>query len=310
MSRPLDEDGLPAGMLAPLDEGSGPARRLSRQKSAALVQAAMLAALDAPSPPPRPRRRYEWLMGGALLVVGAAAVATWHLSRRSESDAPVEPSVIASPTVLEPARPEQADVARASPEVTGVGGARALPDGAGVSAGPTVPEGDGVDGSRAEPGRVEADAARTGAEVAAVPPSTKPRVEHRLPGAPAPEDLLRRANEHRATGQWKAAEALYLRVIRTDPKGMSAYVARVASGSLRLEHLGDARGALRQYQEAQRGWPGGVLEEEASHGVAEALRALGDRDGEVRALEAFLARHPDSPHGVAARTRLREISGR
>lgn len=303
MSRPLDDEGLPPGMLAPLDEDPGPARRLSRQKSAALVQAAMLAALDAPSPPPRPRRRYEWLMGGALLVVGAAAVATWHLSRRSEAVPPVEPPVVASPTALEPAPPEQVspevDGERASPEVTGEGGARALPDGTGVSAGRT--------GSEVSP---DVDAAGTGPELIASPPSVKPRVEPRLPGAPAPEDLLRRANEHRATGQWKAAEALYLRVIRTDPKGMSAYVARVASGSLRLEHLGDARGALRQYQEAQRGWPGGVLEEEASHGVAEALRALGDRDGEARALEDFLARHPDSPHGVAARTRLREISGR
>jgi len=314
MSRPLDDEGLPPGMLAPLDEDPGPARRLSRQKSAALVQAAMLAALDAPSPPPRPRRRYEWLMGGALLVVGAAAVATWHLSRRSEPDAP---SLSANPTVVEPVLPEPGVAPGGSAE-----GARANPEMDGVRVGPTVPEDVGVDGSRAEPGRVEDAAARTGAEVPDVDaagtgpeliasqPSVKPRVEPRLPGAPAPEDLLRRANEHRATGQWKAAEALYLRVIRTDPKGMSAYVARVASGSLRLEHLGDARGALRQYQEAQRGWPGGVLEEEASHGVAEALRALGDRDGEARALEAFLARHPDSPHGVAARTRLREISGR
>lgn len=296
MSRPLDDEALPPGMLAPLDEDPGPARRLSRQKSSALVQAALLAALDAPSPPPRPRRRYEWLMGGALLVVGAAAVATWHLSRRSES---VTPPPVANPAMVEPVHPEpgvgpggSAHGARAEPELEGV-----------------VPEGSRVEGSGAEPVRVEADAAGPEAEVVAAPPPAKPRVE-RLPGAPAPEDLLRRANEHRATGQWKAAEALYLRVIRTDPKGMSAYVARVASGSLRLEHLGDARGALRQYQEAQRGWPGGVLEEEASHGVAEALRALGDRDGEARALEDFLARHPDSPHGVAARTRLREISGR
>ncbi|MFY2562705.1 tetratricopeptide repeat protein [Corallococcus terminator] len=294
MSRPLDDEGLPPGMLVSLDEDPGPARRLSRQKSAALVQAAVLAALDAPVSPPRPRRRREWLMGGALLVVGAAAVATWHLSRRSEPVAPVEPSV-ALPSVVEPARAEpgapEVGVERASPGVAGVGGERAVPDGT-------------------EPGVPEVDAALTEPKVAVAPPSAKPRVEQTLPGAPAPEDLLRRANEHRATGQWKAAEALYLRVIRTDPRGMSAYVARVASGSLRLEHLGDARGALRQYQEAQRGWPGGVLEEEASHGVTEALRALGDRDGEARALESFLARHPDSPHGVAARTRLREISER
>lgn len=297
MSQPLDDEALPPGMLAPLDEGPGPARRLSRQKSAALVQAAMLAALDAPSPPPRPRRRYEWLMGGALLVVGAAAVATWHLSRRGEQ---ATSSLVAQPAMVEPLLPEPGVAPGGSAH-----GARAEPGLGGV-----VPEGARVEGSRAGPGDEDSDTARTGPEVAAAPLPAKPRVEPRLPGAPAPEDLLRRANEHRATGQWKAAEALYLRVIRTDPKGMSAYVARVASGSLRLEHLGDARGALRQYQEAQRGWPGGVLEEEASHGVAEALRALGDRDGEARALESFLARHPDSPHGVAARTRLREISGR
>ncbi|NTX11597.1 tetratricopeptide repeat protein [Myxococcus sp. CA056] len=328
MSRLLDEEGLPPGMLAPLDEDPGPARRLSRQKSAALVQAAVLAALDAPSPPPRSRRRHEWLMGGALLVVGAAAVATWHMSRRSDSLAPVETSVVAVPAVVEPVRPEPVvpavdseraevagvmrtgaeaggDVERA--EVAGVGVTRT---GVEVGVARAEPDVAGVGMKQTTTGGTEVGVPRTTPDVAVPSPSAKLRGTEMLPSAPAPEDLLRRANGHRATGQWKAAEALYLRVIRTDPQGMSAYVARVASGSLRLEHLGDARGALRQYQEAQRGWPGGVLEEEASHGVTEALRALGDRDGEARALESFLARHPDSPHGVAARARLREISGR
>ncbi|AKF83800.1 hypothetical protein MFUL124B02_38055 [Myxococcus fulvus 124B02] len=290
MSRLVDEDG-PNELLTPLDDGSGPARRLSRQKSAALVQAALLAAMDAPSPPPRRRHRPHWWMGGALLVVGAAAVATWQLWRRQELVASEDTAVIApSPPMMPRAERVVPEALAPEPPV------------------PSVAEADARE--RSVPPMPEVAAPQLPDAVAPAPIApVKPRMSAPS-AAPAPEDLLRRANAHRATGQWKAAEALYLRVIRAEPQGMSAYVARVASGALRLEHLGDARGALRQYQEALNGWPGGLLEEEASHGVTEALRALGDRDGEVRALEAFLARHPDSPHAVSARKRLQEVSGR
>jgi len=124
------------------------------------------------------------------------------------------------------------------------------------------------------------------------------------------EDLLRAANTHRAAGEWKRAESLYQRVIRAQPRAMSAYVAHVASGSLRLEHLGDARGALRQYETALREWPEGMLAQEVRQGLAEAHRVLGNTAEERRALEAFLSHHGDAPHAVAARARLKEISGR
>ncbi|RKG70147.1 tetratricopeptide repeat protein, partial [Corallococcus terminator] len=126
--------------------------------------------------------------------------------------------------------------------------------------------------------------------------------------AARPEDLLRQANALRTEGRWKDAEALYLRVIRAQPSSLAAYVARVASGSLRLEHLGDARGALRQFQDAQRFQPGGMLDPEARHGEAEAYRALGDTAAEARVLTAFIALHPDSPLSAASRGRLRELS--
>lgn len=265
MSRLLDEDdGASQELLGSLDDSVGPARRLSRQRSTALVRAALLATVDAPAPPSRPRRRFEWWLSGGLLVVGAAAAAAWQVARVSPPLVPVreDPVVVAS---------SHADVVPAEPPAVTQ-----------VAVAPQAP---------------------------AVPPAKVSAARERS-AAPAPEDLLRRANAHRASGQWKAAEALYLRVIRSEPQGMPAYVARVASGALRLEHLGDARGALRQYEEALRGWPGGLLEEEAGHGVAEARKALGDTVGEARALESFLARHPESPHGVAARMRLREISTR
>ena len=142
-------------------------------------------------------------------------------------------------------------------------------------------------------------------------PAPPPAPEARPAPRPAaePEDLLRRANERRAEGQWQAAEGLYLRVLQSSPGTESAYVALVASGGLRLEHLGDAKGALRQYQQALRLRPRGALSEEAHHGVARAWRALGDTAQEKRALEEFLSAHPDSLRAESARRRLGELTG-
>ncbi|WP_223643097.1 tol-pal system YbgF family protein [Corallococcus sp. EGB] len=258
------DDGEAAPMddlLRPLDGGSGPARRLSRQRSSALVQAALDAALQQAPAPPRGRRRPPvWLMAGAALVfTGAAAAAVWRYAL------PEQPR----PVVLTPAVPEPTRVATLEP----------------------VP----------------------------LPPPAPPEpfvIEHPRPLRPSitvkesskPEDLLRQANALRSEGKWAEAEGLYLRVIRAEPSSLAAYVARVASGSLRLEHLRDARGALRQFEDAVRLQPGGMLDPEARHGVAEAHRALGDATAEARALEEFLALHPDSPLSTASRARLRELS--
>ncbi|RKH08890.1 tetratricopeptide repeat protein [Corallococcus sp. CA053C] len=257
-----DEDPLD-DLLRPLDEGSGPARRLSRKRSSALVQAALDAALqqEAP-PPPRGRRRPPvWLMAGAALVfTGAAAAAVWRFSAPRS----------VTPVVLTPHVPEPTRIATLEP----------VP----------LPE-----------------------------PAPAPFViEHPRPARPAPvtkelarpEDLLRQANALRSEGKWTEAEGLYLRVIRAQPSSLAAYVARVAAGSLRLEHLGDPRGALRQFQDAQRSQPGGMLDPEARHGEAEAYRALGDTAAEARALDAFIRLHPDSPLSATARSRLRELSPR
>ncbi|MFP2924666.1 tetratricopeptide repeat protein [Pyxidicoccus sp. 3LG] len=162
----------------------------------------------------------------------------------------------------------------------------------------------------AQPSALPLDAARdSGASIESVPPPSRTSRRQDAPApVAAPEDLLRKANALRAGGRWKEAEALYLRIIRAEPSSLASYVARVASGSLRLEHLGDARGALRHFQEALRLQPQGVLGQEARHGIAEAHRALGDSPAEARALEAFLSSHPDSPLATTARARLRELS--
>ncbi|SEK50958.1 Tetratricopeptide repeat-containing protein [Stigmatella aurantiaca] len=275
---PYNEDGEePFELLTPLDDRSGPARRISRQKAADMVRAALDAAATQPSSaPPKPvRRRWPraaWA-GGSLLVTAAAAAGIGHLV---SAPPPEPPSSVNAPLPPEPGPPPAES---APPEVPG-----------------PVP---------AEPPPGEPPEAALEAE----PPPGPVRKEPRPAKVLAPEDLLRMANAHRVAGRWKEADALYQRVIRAHPGGMAAYVARVASGSLRLEHLGDARGALRQFQAAQRLRPEGMLSHEASHGVAEAWRALGDRAQEAQALEQFLAGHPDSPLEAAARKRLRELTG-
>ena len=85
-------------------------------------------------------------------------------------------------------------------------------------------------------------------------------------------------------------------------------VAQLASATLHLEHLGDARGALATYRRALAARPGGELGEEARWGVAEATRALGDRAGEAAALAAFLDAHPGSALAPAAQRRLAALS--
>lgn len=274
-------------LVLPLDEGAGPARRISRERSAQMV----LAALDAgalvsqPAPRPRGKRPPVWLMTGALLVAGAAAAAVWSFTRPGRSStSQVDEAVLTGPlrlgtesqrsrsAVVDAAPSRRVTVSEVAPPEPPVVPAAFIADSQGTS----------------EPVRPRAPAAATKTAV--------------------PEDLLLKANGLRSEGRWKEAEALYLRVIRAEPSSLASYVARVASGSLRLEHLGDARGALRQFKAALRIQPRGVLDQEAQHGIAEAHRVLGNRDAERSALESFLSTHPDSPLVPTARARVRELT--
>ncbi|WP_163781534.1 tetratricopeptide repeat protein [Myxococcus vastator] len=280
------DDALNARVL-PLDEGAGPALRISRERSAQMVLAALEAGalVSRPAPRPRGKRPPVWLMTGALLVAGAAAAAVWSFTRPgpSSTSRPEAPALTGPLRLNTESRRSGSAVVDAAPSRSD-----AVPEVAPPEA-PVVP---------AAPIAV--------AKVASVP--VRPRAPAATVKSAAPEDLLLKANGLRSEGRWKEAEALYLRVIRAEPASLASYVARVASGSLRLEHLGDARGALRQFKAALRIQPRGVLDQEAQHGIAEAHRVLGDRDAERGALESFLSTHPDSPLVPSARARVRELT--
>lgn len=123
----------------------------------------------------------------------------------------------------------------------------------------------------------------------------------------APAELLAEADGLRDQRAWAEADRLYDAVAGRFPGSEAAVVASVSSGSLRLNHLGDAAGALEAYQRALEAQPAGPLAEEARWGIAEARRDLGDAPGEAAALRDFLEHHPRSPLAPAVRHRLARI---
>jgi hypothetical protein len=301
-----------------LDSQPGPAKRLPARQAQAMIQAALLA-MDTPvaepvAPAPattRPRvtvhtrpaplpaspeparargRRLVWLLAAALVITAGAASAGIYrwLGQAPAQTESGQPSALPAPAPRTEPAPEPAQAALpAAPEAA---------EAPGVVEAPDEPAAEPRRRPRPRPTR-PADAR---AERRAEPPA--PAV------APATsEDLMKQANEQRRARAWQAAEALYQRVMREHPGTSAAYVAAIAAASIRLDHLGDARGALRLYQSALASGVNRALAEEARWGLAEAHRVLGDDAREAGALQDFVARHPGSPLIPQARARLRAL---
>jgi hypothetical protein len=122
------------------------------------------------------------------------------------------------------------------------------------------------------------------------------------------EELLRKANELRAKHRWMEATHAYEQTMRWFPGSAEAYSATVAAGFLHLDHLGDARGALRLLNGALRMRPEGALSEEVRWGRIEAFRALGAAASEQGALRDFVGRYPKSLFITRADARLRDLA--
>lgn len=317
-----------------LDSRPGPARRLPERQARAMVQAALqamdvglftstdtrteMAGHAAASARPGARvelvqvpaneavlqssrpglrgRRLVWLLAAAI-VFGAAATSAgvYHwLERRAPEQAPADPGRRSAKRAKTPETPPPAPEPAPEPEVELAPAPEIEFEPDLVSPPEPEPQPEIVERPRPRAGRDERRA------------ETRRAPERVEPAAPAtPDDLMKQANEQRRSRNWRAAEALYQRVMREHPGTGVAHVAAIAAAAIRLDHLDDAAGALRLYRDALAG--GRALAEEARWGVAESLRALGDKAGEQRALEEFLARHPRSPLVSQATARLRVL---
>jgi hypothetical protein len=96
-------------------------------------------------------------------------------------------------------------------------------------------------------------------------------------------------------------------VLAIHPGSPEAYAAAVAAADLHLEQMHDPRGGLRLYRTALQRNAQGSLAEQVLWGIARCQRALGDDDGERRALQDYLARYPNGLFAAPARERLVEL---
>jgi hypothetical protein len=120
-------------------------------------------------------------------------------------------------------------------------------------------------------------------------------------------ELFASANAARREREPAAAVRLYRELARVYPRSDEAQVARVALGRLLLDRVGDARGALREFdayleRPAQR-----ALREDAVIGKALALGRLRRYAEERRAWKALLEQFPASAYAERARARLLEL---
>lgn len=129
----------------------------------------------------------------------------------------------------------------------------------------------------------------------------------RLPSEKASAtSLLDSARRELAHARPRQALALYEQLRATYPASPEARTVLVTMGKLELD-LGRPQGAIRRFDAYLR--DGGTLVPEALAGKARALRALG-RDGEERrAIQRYLAAHPEGFEAPLFAKRLRELGG-
>jgi TolA-binding protein len=266
-----------------LDADLGPALPLSRVDTEWLIEQVVDRALE---PEKKPRLRGLSLRAfslAALAVVTSAAAATVvHQQLRRDLSVSV-------PAVRVPQRQANQHTPRhALSEFARQPNTQRGPSAQSVSSAATTPTGE-----MAPPVR-ERRPPPTGASDAILPAQ-----------AAALVDELSAANDLRRKGQWLAAEIAYREIATRYPNAPQATVAQLASADLRLEHLGDAAGALRSYQSVPQSSALGI---EALHGVSRAQRALGNSAAEAMALRSLLAAYPTSLQAEGARERLKQLS--
>jgi hypothetical protein len=270
----------------PLDAQTGPAMRISRARAANIVSTVLgmeaHSRIDVIRPPLRRRsmRKVVFLAAAAFVlpvtvVAGAVRIAA---ARR-----PL-PAALFAMTPAAHSEPKPQPVAHPAEAVA-----------APLAEPPAEHEQAAAEGERA----TEPAHAKTAVPTAAraVAPETSPR------------DMLQQANDLRAQHQWLAATQMYEKTLHTFPGRAEAYSAMVAAGMLRLDQLGDPKGALSLFASAIKARPHGALCEEARWGTIQSYRALGNGSAETAALQEFVTLHPQSLLAWRALARLRELRG-
>jgi TolA-binding protein len=238
--------------------------------------------------------RRVWLALVAGILVGGTAIAVVTVSKSLLEPAP-PPATGNGPArearvqagAPKAARHESADAIRQVPLHSPVAPPRPLHRGRAALGAPTIP--------RTVPESSTPSAPTSSPNIA----SPKPE-----PGAATAGELFKAANQARMQADSARAIALYQRLQAEFPNSAEALSARLSLGMLYLRS-GQANTALEQFR-AYRALSHGSTVGDALWGESQALRQLGQRTAERRALEELLERFPDSVYAAAAKKRLAE----
>src|SRR5579859_6456875 len=235
----------------PLDAQSGPAMRISRARAASIVSTALGVEMHSRIDVIRPPRRRSWRKV-AFLAAAAFALPVTVVAGAVKIAAVRHPL----PVLLFAATPAPHPEPKAAPVARAVEAVEAAP--------PEIPAEEEAAPATTRP----AEATHTKVAVASPAHAAVPDA--------SPRDMLQQANDLRAQHQWLAAMQMYEKTLRTFPGRAEAYSATVAAGMLRLDQLGDPKGALALFTSAIKARPRGALSEEASWGSIQSYRALGN----------------------------------
>jgi TolA-binding protein len=140
--------------------------------------------------------------------------------------------------------------------------------------------------------------------------SPEPSRATALPATRSAAELFSEANRARRAGDMAQAARGYRELTQRYPGSAEALVARVSVGRLLLDRLGNARGALAEFDVYLNNASHRALREEALIGRAVALGRLGRRSEERAAWRTLLRVFPSSTHATRARARLDELESR
>lgn len=162
------------------------------------------------------------------------------------------------------------------------------------------------------PAETTREIAEIPSEVSPTPAHARPPAERHEAKAPAVEerpetaaDLLAHAREALRGQSWREAASAYREIVSRFPGSPEARTVLVPLAGLEIDRLGQpeiALGHLQTYLSS-----GGALAMEARLAQIRAYRALGRQADEARAIDEFLAAHPDSLEAAKLRERRQAL---
>jgi TolA-binding protein len=135
-------------------------------------------------------------------------------------------------------------------------------------------------------------------------------IDHRSTGAsaerparaePTAQELFESANSARQAGNAREAATSYEALLHRYPADARAGLAAFELGRLKMDQLGDTRGAIAALQRAVTGAPSSGFREDALARLARAYGTLGKVESCERMRSAYLASYPNGVHAAAVR---------